>query len=521
MKGWKLGLLTLALIACKDNEPVDDTGPSGDDTGIEGPVDADGDGYDADEDCDDDDDTIHPDADEVCDGVDNDCDEAVDDADDDLSGAAAWYTDADGDGFGDPATEQLACEAPEGMISEAGDCDDADGQLHPDADEVCDGVDNDCDGAVDDEDDDLTGAPSWYDDQDQDGYGDPGTEQLACTAPSGVVDNGLDCDDDDMFVNPDASEVCDGVDNDCDPGTSEAGWVRYLTDEGYDAEYNAEFNNGTVSNPYVFSTNDAGTLFICEGSYYARIEARTDMRILGMSGSGLTTLDASGSGSGLLITTGGLNVEVSGLTFTGGVGTGAYLSQTLGGGVRCDASSDLSLDDVVITGSTAGLGAGLFSRGCSVQLNDSRIEGNTSSFFGGGAAIVSGSATFEGSDIADNLAPYGGGLLAGAVGSATVDLIDSRVIGNTTTGYGGGVLLDTATLTCSGSASVDAGIYGNDAPVGGGVYITSSSASFTATSCDFGSGADDNDPDDMANGDWSEDGYGDDASFSCTFDGCN
>ena len=42
--------------------------------------------------------------------------------------------DADGDGH------------PEGV-----DCDDADGGISPDADEVCDGVDNNCNGVVDDD----------------------------------------------------------------------------------------------------------------------------------------------------------------------------------------------------------------------------------------------------------------------------------------------------------------------------------------------------------------------------------
>ncbi|MFA5800372.1 MAG: MopE-related protein [Candidatus Peribacteraceae bacterium] len=39
---------------------------------------------------------------------------------------------------------------------------------------------------------------------------------MACEAPAGFVSRDADCDDDDPAVNPDAVEVCDGVDNDCD-----------------------------------------------------------------------------------------------------------------------------------------------------------------------------------------------------------------------------------------------------------------------------------------------------------------
>jgi hypothetical protein len=59
-------------------------------------------------------------------------------------------------------------------------------------------------------------SQSWYRDDDHDGYGDPSDRIDSCTQPSGYVPNPDDCDDGDTSISPEASEVCDGVDNDCD-----------------------------------------------------------------------------------------------------------------------------------------------------------------------------------------------------------------------------------------------------------------------------------------------------------------
>ena len=124
-----------------------------------------------------------------------------------------WYADSDGDGYGDEYTTSVACDAPSGFIAVGEDCDDADADVHPDATEVCDGVDNDCDEQADGA--DAADASTWYADTDGDGFGNPSATEDACDAPSGYVADDQDCDDDDEDVNPDATEVCDGVDNDC------------------------------------------------------------------------------------------------------------------------------------------------------------------------------------------------------------------------------------------------------------------------------------------------------------------
>ncbi|MFH1466914.1 MAG: MopE-related protein [Pseudomonadota bacterium] len=191
----------------------------------QGSGDADGDGYASSVDCDDDDPNVHPGATEACNGVDDDCDGEVDEAG--ATGEAAWYADADGDGYGDAATAQTACEAPSGYVADATDCDDGAAGVHPGADEHCDGVDEDCDGDVDE---DAVDLGAWYPDADGDGYGDAAAAPVVqCEQPSDLVGDGGDCDDSDPAVNPAATEACDGVDDDCDGAVDEAGAVGELT----------------------------------------------------------------------------------------------------------------------------------------------------------------------------------------------------------------------------------------------------------------------------------------------------
>ncbi len=189
-------------------------------------ADADADGYCAgtgpNDDCDDTNDAIHPGATEICDGIDNDCDGLTDDADPGITGRPTWYADADGDGYGNAAVSQLACNQPVGYVSNDDDCNDnpVNGvDIHPGATEICNGVDDDCDGLTDDADPGITGQPTWYADADGDGYGNAAVSQLACNQPVGYVSNDDDCNDNPVNggnIYPGATEICNGVDDDCD-----------------------------------------------------------------------------------------------------------------------------------------------------------------------------------------------------------------------------------------------------------------------------------------------------------------
>ena len=273
--------------------PLLDTGTT------DGPnQDADGDGYTTD-DCDDTDPNVNPGTVETCNGIDDDCDGTVDD----VGAPPTWYADADADGHGVMGADRfVGCDAPEGYsasaddcddaradvypgapttICEAGldadcdgkidhadadsdgalsceDCDDTDGAVFPGAPEVCNGVDDDCDGTADGA--AALDATAWYADADADGYGSAATEQQACAAPSGFVDNLDDCDDTAAAVHPGATEVCDGIDNDCDgsaDGADATDAVQFWADADADGYGDASIDTWACVAPTGFvSTAD-------------------------------------------------------------------------------------------------------------------------------------------------------------------------------------------------------------------------------------------------------------------------
>ncbi len=187
------------------------------------------------QDCDDADAGANPAASEICDGTDNDCDGSVDE--DDADDASTWYADLDGDGFGNQADSAAACTQPKGYVADDSDCDDGDGAVNPGAGELCNGYDDDCDGVVDE--DEASDAATWYHDGDGDSYGDAGDSQVSCAQPSGYVADATDCDDGVAEVNPGASELCNGYDDDCDGATDEdaatdaATWYADADADGY------------------------------------------------------------------------------------------------------------------------------------------------------------------------------------------------------------------------------------------------------------------------------------------------
>ncbi len=162
-------------------------------------------------DCNDQDPLIRPEVDDPCNGVDDDCDEQMDED----AESRAFYQDSDGDGYGDPGQQIMACEQPASAVTDNTDCDDSDPDLFPGNKEVCDGQDNDCDGTVDE---DVVDPTIWYVDVDGDGYGDAANTAVGCVQPDGFVTNGDDCDDaTTQWRNRGPEEIYyNGIEDNCD-----------------------------------------------------------------------------------------------------------------------------------------------------------------------------------------------------------------------------------------------------------------------------------------------------------------
>ena len=150
---------------------------------------------------------------EICNGLDDDCDGVVDQ--EGSAGCVVFFKDTDGDGFGDETDQKCLCHqtGPYKTLV-AGDCDDEDIGISPNAIEACNGHDDNCNGVTDEQ--DAIFCVPYLRDADKDGFGVTGLSQCLC-APAGdylALASG-DCDDTNPALNPKAVEDCDGIDNNC------------------------------------------------------------------------------------------------------------------------------------------------------------------------------------------------------------------------------------------------------------------------------------------------------------------
>ncbi len=89
---------------------------------------------------------------------------------------------------------------------------------------------------------------TYYADADSDGYGNSFSSVVACSPPLGYVSDNTDCDDANLFINPDALELCNGIDDDCNGFTDEGFMLfTFYADEDEDGYGNVFMPMDTCS----------------------------------------------------------------------------------------------------------------------------------------------------------------------------------------------------------------------------------------------------------------------------------
>ena len=175
-----------------------------------------------------------------------------DDANPNVNAVTTWYLDSDNDGFGNLSMTTQNCGQPVGYVANSTDCDDANNQINPNATEVFDGFDNNCDLVID-EGFTLT---TYYEDLDGDNFGSSVSIQSVTNPGAGYSLVSGDCNDNNNLINPNATEICDGVDNNCDLNIDESlPTFTYYLDADNDGFGDLNFTTTDCSVPAGYSVN--------------------------------------------------------------------------------------------------------------------------------------------------------------------------------------------------------------------------------------------------------------------------
>lgn len=101
---------------------------------------------------------------------------------------------------------------------------------------------------------------TYFRDVDHDGFGDRRKAKIACSAPVGYVKVSGDCDDRDSLRNPNAAEVCDGIDQNCNGSADESAVdaSTWYVDTDKDGHGDATISAQSCSAPsgYVAASDD-------------------------------------------------------------------------------------------------------------------------------------------------------------------------------------------------------------------------------------------------------------------------
>jgi len=379
---------------------------------------------------------------------------------DDPGSPVTWYRDSDGDGYGDASQTTQAPTQPNGYVLDSSDCDDGDASVHPDADEYCDGIDNDCDGVPDDN---PVDGGTYYLDADGDSFGDPSSVSQACELPDGHALNDLDCND-------------------------------------------ADITEPVVADPVGGSELADQCVLALPGTFRGTIDlAGKSLLIEGRDGSAATVIDAQLPPCGVMdpeacqpVITIASNSNASpvirGFTITGG--TGAY-SRTKMEDFCADSSISHGGQNTCTIFVYEYCGGGIYVEGDDPTLEDLRIEENVlpeygqqafgdfsqlwTYSYGGGLCVRGGVADLDGVRFDRNEADLGGAIFGSDSAALTMQ---HAVLWQNIATDGGAIYLEGASLTSNNSivacnqASTD----------GGGLFNTDVASSVLVNTIFYGNG---------------------------------
>jgi hypothetical protein len=233
---------------------------------------------------------------------------------------------------------------------------------------------------------------------------------------------GVDCDDLDPLRSPGAEERCDGVDNDCDGDSADVGAASWLPAFGPELPLTDDLAAGTIAAPVVQSFTTSGTLLLCEGTHYVRIQAENNaaVTVRGTTGRAAEVVVHGGGGAPLTAMGGVSRVQVSDVTLTGAEPC-----------LHVQASSTNAATNVVFAGC-----------GVRTDVNDAVLELTDTELDGAGTSVPGllgewSSVTLLRVDVHDYVQ---GGLVFGATGA--VNILQSDVHDNRSDSDGGGISLD-------------------------------------------------------------------------------